>query len=142
MLHIKSPKQMELFDPWAYLGPKRRKRLDQSWAGFFRNDILPVLPVTSMAPFFSESFGRPSKELHTILGVLLLQQMLNLTDDETLDQLSYSIQWHYALNITEETDSAKYFCPRTLWNVRNIASTHNIDTKLFETITDKLGRIS
>jgi len=138
MLHIKNPKQMELFDPWAYLGPKRRKRLDQSWAGFFRNDILPVLPVASMAPFFSESFGRPSKELHTILGVLLLQQMLNLTDDETLDQLSYSIQWHYALNITEETDSAKYFCPKTLWNVRNIASTHNVDSKLFETITDSL----
>ena len=42
------------------------------------------------------------------------------------------------MNITEETDSAKYFCPKTLWNVRNIASTHNIDTKLFETITDKL----
>lgn len=140
MLHIKNPKQMELFDPWAYLGPKRRKRLDQSWAGFFRNDILPVLPVASMVPFFSDSFGRPSKELHTILGVLLLQQMLNLTDDETLDQLSYSIQWHYALNITEETDSAKYFCPKTLWNARNIASKHNIDTDLFETITDKLAK--
>lgn len=117
---------------------KAQKTFGSVLGRFFRNDILPVLPVASMAPFFSESFGRPSKELHTILGVLLLQQMLNLTDDETLDQLSYSIQWHYALNITEETDSAKYFCPKTLWNVRNIASTHNVDSKLFETITDSL----
>lgn len=141
MLHVKNHKQKELFDPWRFLGPKRRKRLDQSWPGFFRSEILDELPVTAIAPYFDKGFGRPTKEMHTMLGTLLLQQMLNLTDEETVDQLAFSIQWHYALNISEETDSSKYICPKTLWNIRNIATENNIDTEMFRGITDKLAKI-
>jgi hypothetical protein len=63
MFHIKDRKTGQLFDQWRYLGPKRRKRLDESWAGLFREKLLPELPVERMMPFFSSSMGRPSKEL-------------------------------------------------------------------------------
>jgi len=49
-----------MFDPWGYLGEKRRKLLDESWAGLFREHILNELPVEKMAPFFDEDFGRPA----------------------------------------------------------------------------------
>lgn len=140
MLHIKNPKQMELFDPWGFLGPKRRNRLNQSWAGLFRSEILPMLPATALRCAFTSNFGRPTKEIYTMLGTLILQQMFDMTDEETIDQLAYNLQWHYALNITEETDSAKYICDRTLWNVRAIASKHRIDTKMFEIITGSLAK--
>lgn len=52
MICIKNQKQMEFFDPWAYLGPKRRKLLDQSWAGLFQKQILCELPVRDFVPFF------------------------------------------------------------------------------------------
>jgi len=87
MIKIKNHKQMEFFDPWGFLSPKRRKLLDASWAGLFRTEILCELPVAKLAPIFHESFGRPSKELHTVLGVLLLQQAHDLTDEETVNQL-------------------------------------------------------
>lgn len=51
MFHIKDRKTGQLFDQWRYLGPKRRKLLDESWAGLFREKILPELPVERMSPF-------------------------------------------------------------------------------------------
>lgn len=141
MIKIKNHKQMEFFDPWGFLSPMRRKLLDTSWAGLFRTEILCELPVTKLAPIFHESFGRPTKELHTVLGVLLLQQAHDLTDEETVNQLAFSIQWHYALNITEESDSAKYMCPKTLWNMRDIVAEKELYNLLFEAITGKLAQV-
>ena len=76
MINVKNHKQGDLFDPWAHLGPKRRKLLDKSWAGLFREHILEELPVDELMPFFREDFGRPTKELYTVMGAVVLQQAL------------------------------------------------------------------
>ena len=122
MVRIKDPKQQHLFDPWDFLSPKRRQMLDRDWPGLFRQHILDLLPVDKLALLFPRDFGRPTKELHTVLGALVLQQYHDLTDEQAVNQLSYNIQWHYALNIAEESDEAKYICPKTLWNMRLFAT--------------------
>jgi hypothetical protein len=33
------------------------------------------------------------------LGVLVLQQMQDLTDEETSQQVAFNLQWHYAFGI-------------------------------------------
>jgi hypothetical protein len=141
MIHIKDHTQKDLFDPWAFLGPKRRQLLDQSWAGLFQKELLGELPVSNLIPFFTHGFGRPTKELYTALGALLLQQAHDLTDEETVNQVSFNIQWHYALNITEESDSAKYLSPKTLWNMRSIVVDNGLDAILFDHSTDKLATV-
>ena len=141
MIRIKDHKQGHLFDPWSFLSPKRRQLLDQSWAGLFKEQILCELPVSKLAPFFNDGFGRPTKELHSVLAVLVLQQALDLNDEQAIDQLAFNIQWHYALNITEESDSAKYFCPKTLWNMRSIAVESRLEALLFDGITNKLADV-
>jgi len=138
MITINSHKQRHLFDPWGYLSPKRRKMLDESWAGLFQKQILLTLPAKTIASYFDKSMGRPTKELHTALGVLVLQQTFNLTDLETVDQFAFNIQWHYALNIPEESDAAKYMCPKTLWNMRMVVTENNLDEKIFTEATQKL----
>ena len=139
MIRIKNHKQLEIFDPWSFMSPIRRRILDQSWSGLFKEEILCELPVSKFKTFFNEGFGRPTKELHTALGMLILQQAFDLTDEETSNQLSYNIQWHYAFNISEESDSAKYVCPKTLWNIRNIVIENGLDSSLFERATNKLA---
>lgn len=141
MIKINNHKQIELFDPWGHLSPKRRKMLDDSWAGLFKNEILSELPVLKLAPYFHKSFGRPTKELYTVLGMLILQQTHDLTDEETSDQLSYNIQWHYALNITEESDSAKYISPKTLWNMRQAVIEMQLVDLLFQVSANKLAKL-
>jgi hypothetical protein len=115
--------------------------LDQSWAGLFQKELLGELPVNQVASFFTDGFGRPTKELYTALGALLLQQAHDLTDEETVNQVAFNTQWHYALNITEESDSAKYLSPKTLWNMRSIVVDNGLDATLFEHSTDKLATV-
>ena len=141
MILIKDHKQAELFDSWGFLSPKRRQMLDASWPGFFKTLILPELPVSRIFPFFNSGFGRPTKELYTVLGVMVLQQTFDLTDEEACSQLAYNIQWHYALNITEESDSAKYICPKTLWTMRHIIAENGLDGDVFESVTRKLADV-
>ena len=141
MLNIQDHTQQSSSEPWSFLSPKRRRLLEQSWAGLFQREILAELPVEKLSSCFTVGVGRPSKELHTVLGVLVLQQMHDLSDEETVNQLAFNIQWYYALNITEESDSAKYMCPKTLWTMRHLAAEHELDAAAFETITDKLATV-
>lgn len=141
MVFTKDHKTRSLFDQWSYLGPKRRKLMDRSWAGLFRKEILPDLPVDRIAPAFRAGFGRPTKELYTALGVLILQQMHDYSDDETVQQMSFNLQWHYGLDIADESDDSKYISPKTLWNFRSIVMERELDGLLFNLITDKLAKV-
>ncbi len=141
MIRTKSPNQMTFMDPWDYLGPKRKKRLHESWAGTFRNDVLPELPVDSFAKHFSTFMGRPTKELTSVLGFLVLQQAHDLGDTEAVHELAFNIQWHYALNIDETSDDATYMCEKTLWNMRRIVTENGLAPLLFEKTTKALAEV-
>ena len=141
MIRIKDPKQLQMFDPWSFLSPKRRRILDESWPGLFQEHLLCELPVARLTPFFREGFGRPTKELYTVLGVLLFQQMMDLSDSEAINQLLFNIQWHYALNLYEESDEAKYIGEKTLWSMRQLIIQNNLDAVMFENISDKLSKV-
>lgn len=141
MIHTKDHKTIPMFDPWKFLGPKRRKLMDQSWAGLFRKHILNELPVGKLRPFFTAGFGRPTKELYSIVGVIVLQQMQDLSDEETVYQIAFNQQWHYALDITDTSDHATYLCEKTLWNFRNIMTENNLDTYVFNQTTEKLAQV-
>ena len=141
MIRVNDHNQLQLFDPWEFLSPKRRRMLDVSWAGLFQKEILRELPIREIASSFSKFKGRPTKEIYTMLGVLVLQQAHDLTDEETISQLAFNIQWHYALNITDESDSAKYLSSKTLWNFRQLMVEKELDSVLFEKITAKLAEV-
>ena len=140
MIRFNGHKQQQLFDPWSHISPKRRQILDRSWPGLFRQFILPELPVREFAPFFNADFGRPTKDLTTVVGLMVLQQTLDLNDEEAIEQLSYNIQFHYALDITEDSDEAKYLCSKTLWNMRRITIENGLDKVLFDTGTGVLAK--
>jgi hypothetical protein len=90
---------------------------------------------------YSELCGRPTKELHVMLGIVLLQQMEDLTDKETVHQFAFNIMWHYALNITDFSDGSSYVAPRTLWSIRGMIGRLGIEQALFENVTDALGKL-
>ncbi len=125
-----------MFDPWEYLGPQRRKLLEQSWAGVFRDYLLQHLPVEELASSFRDDFGRPSKDLSVALGSLILQQLHDLTDQQTTEAVALNIAWHYALDIRHEPDA--YLCERTLRNYRCRILELGLEEVLFRTLTDRL----
>jgi len=141
MIHTKDHKTLDMFDPFPFLGPRRKARIEASWAKLFREEILPALPVHKVSKCYHTSKGAPTKELYAMLGMLLLQQMHDLTDEEAVDQFAYNIQWHYALNITSVDDADAYVCPKTLWTMRSILSDPALHAAVFESVTERLARV-
>jgi hypothetical protein len=139
MFHVRDRRTGSLFDPWAYLGPKRRKLLDRSWAGLFRKEILPHLPIEAITAAFHARLGRPSKDAYTLMGALVFQQMHDVTDEETVRQLAFNTEWHYALDLPGESDEGKYVCLRTLWTMRQLLAEKKLDQLLFDSVTKKLA---
>ena len=141
MFHVKNHKQLNICDPWVHLGPKRRKVLEDSWAGLFQKKILPELPVESLRRHYHDWNGRPTKELHAMIGLLILQQMHDLTDDQAVEQYCFNIQWHFALNITNTQDAASYVSHKTLWSMRDKLSTDGIYDEIFDHALQTLAKL-
>ena len=141
MIRIKDHKTRYMFDPFGHLGKKRKKLLEDSWAGIFRNHVRPILPVHLLAHHFDEDTGRPSNELIAMMGAMILQQMHDLTDEETVSQFAFNIQWHYALDITSHSDNDSYVCPKSIWNVRHIMSSNDLYQPVFEAVADSLAKV-
>ena len=141
MIHIKDHKQYDMFNPFEHLGPKRLALLESSWAHLFREEILRKLPAEKLFPLYSELTGRRTKELYAMLGLVLLQQMEDLTDEETVRQFAFNIMWQYALNVTDATDFSSYVSPRTLWSMRDIVGRLGLEQAIFENITDALKKL-
>lgn len=141
MIHVKDHKQYDMFNPFAYLGPKRLALLESSWAHLFREEVLHNLPVEKLFPLYSKEFGRRTKELYAMLGIVLLQQQHDLTDDEAIQQFSFNIMWQYALNVTDPSDISSYVAPRTLWTMRDNIAKLGLEQALFENVTGALTKL-
>ena len=101
---IVNPQQTRLFDPFDnVLTEKTRKRLLDGWVGVFRHIILELMPVDTVSGHFSPQMGRPTKELYSMAGLLLLMEFKNWTKEDALDAYSFHMDIHYALNLEPVT---------------------------------------
>jgi hypothetical protein len=104
MHKIVNPKQTRLFDPFDnVLTEKTRKRLLDGWAGVFRHVILELMPVETISGHFDPAIGRPTKELYSMAGLLLIKEFMDWTKNEALDAYSFRMDIHYALNLEPVT---------------------------------------
>ena len=138
MITLRDRMTGDLFDRRSELGEKRRRLLDRSWAGVFRDHLLDGLPIEELLPHFDDRMGRPSKDLHVVIGVLILQQLHDLSDAATVEALAFNITWHHALDVRTEADC--YICEKTLRNYRRLFIAKGLDEVLFRRMTDRLVR--
>ena len=97
---IVHPQQARLFDPFdPVLTEKTRKRLLDNWPGVFRHVILELMPVDALAGHFDPVMGRPTKELYSMAGLILLMEFMDWTKEQALDAYSFHTNVHYALNL-------------------------------------------
>ena len=118
------------------LSPRKVKLLEKTWAGTFQRHILPNLPIEKIAGNFSTAMGRPSKELYTVMGAVILQQFFDLTDSRTLEESAFNQQWHYALDNYDVDDQV--ISERTLWNVRKLLTLAEAGCNIFNITVDHL----
>ncbi len=133
MHKIVNPKQTRLFDSFDnVLTEKTRKRLLDGWAGVFRHVILELMPVETISGHFDPAMGRPTKELYSMAGLLLIKEFMDWTKDEALDAYSFHMDIHYALNLEPVTHDISM---RTLERYINLFEEDDVAKTVMSEIT-------
>jgi hypothetical protein len=127
--------QTSLFSAPHFLPPMKRERLEKGWVGEFRRSALPLIDEDAFRDFYHDSNGRPNKPVQTVIGALLLKEMNDLTDAETVGALDYDLRWQVALDLEPEET---HVCQKTLHNFRAKIMASDRGRLLFEQMTAKI----
>jgi hypothetical protein len=135
-MYKKTNPQQKLFGVDTQLSPRLRNRLESSWAHLFKNEVLPVLfrNEDQYAILYGKT-GRPNFSVARVLGLCLLQEFNNLSDQQALDTFSFDIRWRYALDINDEED---YLSRRSLVEFRRRLAAKDPEMKLVRNVFDNV----
>ena len=127
--------QRSLFSSSLLVPEVKAARLRNSWAEAFRTRALPLIDEDSLAFLYADGVGRPNRAIQTVLGVLLLKELFDLTDQETLGALEFDLRWQHALDLTPEE---AHLPQKTLHNFRQRLLSHEAGRMIFEQTTDRI----
>src|SRR5512136_925753 len=135
-MYKKTNPQQKLFGVGTQLSASLRNRLETSWAHLFKVEILPILFANEgqYALLYGKT-GRPNFSVARLLGLCLLQELNNLSDQQALDTFSFDIRWRYALEISDEED---YLSRRSLVEFRRRLTAKDPEMKLVRNVFDHI----
>lgn len=123
------------------LPEKRRRRLEESWAGTFRAQFFSRLDEEAFAVLYSDLPSRPNVPVNVMVSLDTLKAGFGWSDEELYDHFLYDLQVRYAVGYDSLAEGD--FELRTLYNHRRRLSQYNLEhgTNLLETafanITDQ-----
>lgn len=133
MEHRKDPSQTQLFDMWEQaLGPVAYRKIRNDWPGVFREVILQLMPVEKVAEHFDPVMGRPTKELYSIAGLLLIAEFKGWTAQEAALAYMCHKEVQYALNLEPTSQS---LCGRTVERYQKIFIEEEIAAEVMMRVT-------
>lgn len=135
-MYKKTSPQQKLFGVATPLSSSLRSRIESSWAHLFKMDVLPILlkDEDQYALLYGKT-GRPNFSVARLLGLCLLQELNNLSDQQALDTFSFDLRWRYALEVSDEED---YLSRRSLVEFRRRLATQDPEMKLVRNAFDQI----
>jgi hypothetical protein len=135
-MYKKTSPQQKLFGVSTQLSPLLRNRMESSWAHLFQLEVLPILfrNEDRYAMLYGKT-GRPNFSVARLLGLCLLQELNNLSDQQALDTFSFDIRWRYALDVSDEED---YLSRRSLVEFRRRLAAKDPEMKLVRNVFDNI----
>ncbi len=135
-MYKKTSPQQKLFGVGTQLSPSLRSRIESSWAHLFKLEVLPILLKNEgqYALLYGKT-GRPNFSVARLLGLCLLQELNNLSDQQALDTFSFDIRWRYALEISDDED---YLSRRSLVEFRRRLTAKDPEMKLVRNVFDHI----
>jgi hypothetical protein len=135
-MYKKTTPQQKLFGVGTQLSPRLRDRLESSWAHLFKTEVLPILfrNEDRYALLYGKT-GRPNFSVARVLGLCLLQEFNNFSDQQALDTFSFDIRWRYALDVSDEED---YLSRRSLVEFRRRLAAKDPEMNLVRHVFDHI----
>jgi len=124
-------------DLQSVLPEAKQKRLESQWPGIFRREILPMLleAEADFSGLYHGVLGAPNKAVAELLGILILKEFHDSTDEQTLEAVEFNLQWQYALQLGV---SEAYVCQKTLHNFRDRLVQSKKHQTLFHQLTGRI----
>ena len=136
MKQINDPRQTALFDSYqTHLSEVGYARILKGWQGVFRHVILELLPVEELGEHFSADQGRPTKELYSIAGLMLIMEFKNWTVDDAAEAYMYSADVQYALNLGRDNQS---MTERTIERYQKLFREDELAMKVMDRVSERL----
>jgi len=129
--------QKTMFDLEFDLPKQMHHRIKETWAEVFLQIVMPLLlkAEKDFSDLYCRNNGAPNIPVALLLGVLVLKDIFDLTDEETLEHLEYNLLWQYALSIRFED---AHVCRKTLHNFRVKLLQSGQHRRLFTSLTKKI----
>ena len=75
--------------------------LKKSWAEHFSQCIFPLINEERFAVIYSDNpASRPNTPVNVIIGMLILKEIYNHTDDDLVETILFDVRYQYALHTT------------------------------------------
>jgi hypothetical protein len=121
---------------WASrLAPNALRALQTGWEGVFRRSILKLLPAYELGEKFDPARGRPTKELFSMAGLMLIAEFKDLTVDQTAAAYTFDASVQFALNLPRD---GQYVSPRTVDNYRKLFRENDLAQQIFQNVAKTL----
>lgn len=134
----KTNPQQSLFGIDTQLSEGLQTRLRSSWAHLFKAEILPILfKCEDKFSMLYGKTGRPNFSVARVIGLCLLQEYNDLSDQQALDAFGFDIRWRYALDIS---DDHAYLSRRSLVEFRRRLAAKDPEMKLIRGIFEKISK--
>jgi hypothetical protein len=139
MQRIVNPRQERLFDPYQpVLTASNRQWLEENWPGVFRHVILELLPVETLRQHFHPAWGRPTRELYSMAGLILLRECMNGTKEQAVDAYRFHMGVHYALNLEPQGHDLSV---RTLERYQDHCEQDEMGQRVMHDVTTRLVQV-
>lgn len=130
------PNQVDTSSEFAnILSTVALRRLQMSWQHLFRRVILELLPADTLATHFHEVLGRPTKELYSVAGLLLIKEFMDWTNERAADCYMFDVSVQYALNLQPQQQS---MCERTIERYNKLFREDELASQIMQRVTAKL----
>ena len=136
-MYKKTNPQQKLFGVATHLSPSLRSRIESSWAQLFNREVLPILLKNEdeYALLYGKT-GRPNFSVARVLGLCLLQEWNDLSDQQALDTFSFDLRWRYALEVSDEEED--YLSRRSLVEFRRRLAAKDPEMKLVRNVFNEV----
>lgn len=119
--------QISLDDSTFGITNRERRILKKGWSEAFSKHIFPMINEDRFAVLFSDNPAtRPNTPVNVIIGMFILKEIYNHTDDDLLEEVLFDIRYQYALHTTSFTEQP--VSDRTLSRFRERLYTYEQET--------------
>lgn len=121
--------QLLLLDPLRQMPKYLKELLEKGWTKDFHDYVFPYINERRFAVLYSNNqASRPNSPVNIIVGLLILKEVMRLTDEELISSLHFDTRFQYALHTMNRVTQPVSI--NTLTNFRNRLVNYLEQTKL------------